>query len=384
MRAQDKPMAKKRKEPTEEEEFDFKLPKFDEEKFLKRERRNIKTLFLAFGFGLLIAAISFGFWVLLSGSVFRWELVLLVGVFNAAWIRYIFLKLNIDLTEFGRKGWFVTYAVYFFTWLIVLIILCNPPFYDDQIPQVTVVSLPEMQEAGGSVKIVAYITDNTGVLEKNKIQFTLLHPDGTNESPDFRFENNIFSYTYENTDSMMGDYQYMIQARDNSGHITKKEGTFTYNNETILVPELTGAETLPGPQITYATTIKFDIEAPVSRVYYTIDNGKEINATIQGDFYETYPKYVGWEKNKNVSMNVFAEIIYYFDNVDQEFNNTIVDSSTYYFQVGSEHIAEELSPTIQLPQYKPVQIPGFEAVVFILALGAVMILLKRRKNDSKP
>ena len=31
-------MAKKRKEKTEEEEMDFKLPKFDEEKFLKREQ----------------------------------------------------------------------------------------------------------------------------------------------------------------------------------------------------------------------------------------------------------------------------------------------------------------------------------------------------------
>ena len=40
-------MAKKRKEKTDEEEIDFKLPKFDEEKFLKKERRNIKTLFLS-------------------------------------------------------------------------------------------------------------------------------------------------------------------------------------------------------------------------------------------------------------------------------------------------------------------------------------------------
>ena len=32
-------MAKKKREKTEEDELDFKLPKFDEEKFLKRERR---------------------------------------------------------------------------------------------------------------------------------------------------------------------------------------------------------------------------------------------------------------------------------------------------------------------------------------------------------
>src|SRR4030042_4899531 len=137
-------MAKKRKEKTEEEEFDFKLPKFDEEKFIKRERRNIKTVFIAFILGLIIAVISFGFWALLSGNYLRWELVLLIGVFNASWLKYIFLKLNIDLTDFGRKGWFTTFAIYFFTWLLVLVVLVNPPFYDDAAPNVTAVSLPEM------------------------------------------------------------------------------------------------------------------------------------------------------------------------------------------------------------------------------------------------
>lgn len=377
-------MAKKRKEPTEEEELDFKLPKFDEEKFLKRERRNIKTLFISCGFGLLLALISFGFWVLLSDSVFRWELVLLIGVFNASWIRYIFLKLNIDLTDFGRRGWFGTYALYFFTWLIVLIILCNPPFYDDQPPQVNVISLPEMQEAGGSVKIVAYITDNAGPLEKNDLEFYILYPDGTNTTPEFDFENNMFSYTYDNMNHAMGNYQFGLIAQDKSGRITTEKGTFRYTNETIVVPEPAGADTAPGASVTYATTIKFDVDTAVSRVYYTINNGSEINATIQGDFYETYPKYVGWEKNTNATMKVYAEIIYYFDNIDQQFNNTIVDSSTYYFQVGSERIGEEPSPTIALPQYQPVLIPGFELAVFLLSLGCILILFKRRKNNIRP
>src|SRR5512136_1847348 len=99
-------MAKRRKEGAEAEEpLDFQIPKFDEESFIKRERRNIKTMFISFLFGLLIAAICFGFWALLEGSFLRWELVLLVAVVNSIWIRYIFLKLKIDLTDFGRKGW---------------------------------------------------------------------------------------------------------------------------------------------------------------------------------------------------------------------------------------------------------------------------------------
>ena len=113
-------MAKKRREKEEGEESDFQLPKFDEEKFLKKERRNIITLFISFIFGIIISLVSFGFWSLLSESVFRWELVLLVGVFNISWLKYIFERLGIDLTEFGRKGWFGSFATYFFTWLILL------------------------------------------------------------------------------------------------------------------------------------------------------------------------------------------------------------------------------------------------------------------------
>ncbi|HUS99008.1 MAG TPA: hypothetical protein VMY59_01655, partial [Candidatus Thermoplasmatota archaeon] len=98
-------MAKRRKEGTEvEEQLDFQIPKFDEEAFMKKERRNIKTLFISFLFGLLVSVICFGFWALLEGNFLRWELVLLVGVVNSIWIKYLFIQLNIDLTDFGRKG----------------------------------------------------------------------------------------------------------------------------------------------------------------------------------------------------------------------------------------------------------------------------------------
>ena len=199
-------MAKRRKEGAEvEEQLDFQIPKFDEEAFIKRERRNIKTLFIAFLFGLLIAVICFGFWVLLEGSFLRWELVLLVGVVNAIWIKYLFLKLNIDLTDFGRKGWLTTFATYFFTWLLVLIVLVNPPFYDGEAPHVEVVALPGMQEPGGTILIAAYIVDNVGV-NKAGINFMITDPNGTIFTPEFTYENNIFRYTYENPRDQNGTY----------------------------------------------------------------------------------------------------------------------------------------------------------------------------------
>ena len=225
-------MAKKRREKEDEDEIDFKLPKFDEAKFLKKERRNIKTLFISLLLGFVIAIISFGFWALLADSYFRWELILLLGVFNASWLKYLFLRLNIDLTDFGRKGWFGSYAIYFFTWLIVLIILANPPFYDDESPHVKIVVLPGIQEMGGTVKIVARIIDNVGI-EKQDIYFSLIYPDGTNHSPDFAFEDNIFSYTYENSDNLLGEYTFTIEAIDVNSHKNEVSGSFKYGDDAV-------------------------------------------------------------------------------------------------------------------------------------------------------
>lgn len=371
-------MAKRRKEKAEGEEFDFKLPKFDEEKFLKKERRNIKTTFLSFLFGLLIAVISFGFWHLLSGSTLRWELVLLFGVFSAAWLKYLFLRLNIDLTDFGKKGWFGSYAIYFVTWLIVLIIICNPPFYDEEPPRVEVVTLPGMQELGGTVQIVARITDNVGV-EKQNIDFSLTYPNGTSESPqDFVFENNIFSYTYKNTENWTGEFKFKISATDATGLKTEKERSFSYGNDTIYLA-------LPdsGDDVRAAQDIKFGVGADVSRVYYTVD-GIEVNATKGDNYYQTTPKMVGWEKDTNVTVKVYAEIVYYFANLNEKFNNTIVDTATYYFNVSDDlEIGTLPSEKVGLPGFSPVSVPGFEAVVFIISLVIVALLFKYRKKDKK-
>ncbi len=379
-------MAKKHKEKTDEEKLDFKLPKFDEEKFLKRERRNIKTLFISFLFGFVIALISFGFWSLLSGSTFRWELILLLGVFNMPWLKYLFLKLDIDLTDFGRKGWFGSYAIYIFTWLIVLIILVNPPFYDEEKPRVDIVVLPGMQEPGGTVSIVAHIIDNVGV-KKQDISFTLLDPDGKQIATDFTFDDNIFRYTHESPDNLTGDntYTFKITAKDVSGHITEEEGSFRYSNDAIKLAEPIGATIVPGPAVTYSTDIKFDVVSDVSRFYYTVDDGDEINITKGDDFYVTAPKYEGWVKNKNVTVKSYAEVIYYFTNYPLQFNNTIVDYESYYFNVSDAiEIGGEKPPEISLPGPRYVgATPGFEVIVFILSLIIVALIFKFRKKDKK-
>jgi len=379
-------MAKKRKEKTDEEELDFKLPKFDEEKFLKKERRNVKTLFISFFLGLIIAIISFCFWTLLSGSGIRWELVLLVGVFNASWLKYIFIRLNIDLDDFGRKGWFGSFAIYFLTWLIVLIILVNPPFYDDESPHIEMVILPEVQEEGGTVLIVAQIFDNVGIT-KQDISFTLLDPDGEQIPTDFSFENNIFSYTHESPKNVTEEmtYTFTLTGKDTNGHITQIENDFTYNKNAIKLTEPLESDSSPGPKVTYSTGIKFDVKSDVSRFYYTVNNGKEINVTKGDEYYETSPKYEGWIKDNESTVKAFAKVIFYFTNNPVQYNNTVVDSSTYYFNVSDAiEIGGEAPPEITLPVPHYIRsTPGFEVAIFLFSLVIVGLIFKYRKKDKK-
>jgi hypothetical protein len=399
-------MAKRRKEGADvEEQLDFQIPKFDEEAFIKKERRNIKTMFFSFLFGLLIAVICFGFWALMGENFLRWELVLLVGVVNAVWIKYLFLKLNIDLTDFGRKGWLSTFGIYFFTWILLLIILVNPPFYDAEPPHVELVTLPEMQEPGGTILFAGFIVDNVGV-NKAGITFTITDQNGTTHVPEFTYENNILRYTFENPDNKLGTYNYSMIVTDVNNLKTTVTGTFTYATDVLEIISSRFTGIMSGDAI----TIKADdqISTVNFRVYYTIDNGSEINVDRQDvndkEKYETSAEFKGWSRNSTLLVDVYAEARYYFLNIPEKFSNTVKDTRDYVFttaddqNIGTEEPLAEWNITryiLKQPQLPntlnyvvpyPVQVgatPGFEILVFVLAIVVVVFLFRRKKNDDK-
>jgi len=397
-------MAKRRKEKDEDEDKPFKIPKFDEQEFIKRERRNIKATFIAFLFGVLMAFVCFGFWALMgSNSAFRWPLVLLVFIANAVFIKYLFLRFNIDLTDFTKKNWFVTYAVYFFTWLLIFILIVNPPFYDDEPPLVEVVALPGVQELGGNITIVAKITDNKGI-NTNDISMVITDPDGNTTSlePDaFEFDNTIVKYVFQNPDDILDEFQYELTVKDVSGIETKKSGIFSYDEYAIEVASYRFEN------LTHNDDIEFDVDEDVStenfRVYYTINNGEEINVNRKNpqikDEYETSPVYEGWVEDADFTMNAYVEVMHYFTNIPKKYNNTIQDSEIYNFTTTEDSkIGDDLPPVeynwtrsnqpdnvlnYKLPFYRFVQVPGFEAIIVIAALVIVVLILKRKKKDEK-
>jgi hypothetical protein len=387
-------MSKRRKENEEEEDKPFKVPKFDEQAYLKRERRNIKSTFIAFLFASLMAFVCFGFWGLMgSGSgVLRWILVLLVGIANATFIRFFYLKFNVDTSDFTKKNWFMIYGTYFFTWLLIFIVLVNPPFYDDEAPMVDLVVLPDMQEFGSPVKIVAKITDNAGV-EKSGIIFTINNQTIANSN--FDFTDNIFSYEFPSPANTSGDitYDFELKVTDVSGIENSTSGSFKYSNSTIKLVSHDNAYTSPGPIVYSATPINFQVNADVDVVYYTVNDGPRINVTKKDDYFTTYPKFKGWPANENVTIKVYAEDVHYFKFVRPPtqtavfnltgYNNTIVDSQIYYFQTGVENIGLEDSPEAELPSVEVIEIPGFEAIILIAAIAVVILIFKKKNKDEK-
>ncbi len=389
-------MAKKRKDLDEEEDEPFKIPKFDKEEYVKEQRRNIKAYYISLAFGLLIAVISAGFFILLEGNSMRWPLVLLFGFLTGSWLRYLYLKLNIDTGDFDKKTWFGNYAIYFFTWLVILIVLINPPVYDSEPPKIELSVLPDYQEIGGDVLLVAKISDNSGV---DKEDITLKIDNETIPTDDFEFiENKIFKYVHECPDSLSENetktYDYELTVKDKNGlESDPKTGTFTYSNDAIT---LASTEGKVGP----GDAINFEIKAKnVFDVYYTINNRSEkiyVEYSNSG-FYTTYPKY--WsniDEGENVTLHVYAVFKKYFkqptDEPEQQWsmdkvkdynihNNTIEDTSKYTFEAASDIEGETAPGSNSINKKKIfVSVPGFELIILVASLVIAIIIHKRRKR----
>lgn len=385
-------MAKKRKGKDEEEDKPFKLPKFDEEKFIKKEKKKIKSTFLAFMLGIGISVISFGFWVLLSGNDIRWPLVLLLGVITGSWLKYLFVKLNVDISDFGKKDWFGAYMIYFFTWLVVLVVIVNPPFYDDEAPKVDLIVLPDMQEPGGTVMVLAKITDNTGV-KKEHITFSV--DDNILPSSSYDFYDDVFRYNYISPINITSDtnHSFKLIVKDESGIETEKTGSFTISKNVIslAIPD-------NNSYVKAASDIKFNVNTDVWRFYYTVDNGKQINASMEqgrDDRYVTFPEYSGWPSGKtNVTVRASAKLVHNFQNhfVDGKaywFVNYINDTSTYTFDVANESTIGSIDVNdkdwvkVDMPKPDVVSAPGFEILAFLVSLGAVVLIFKYSKKHRR-
>jgi PGF-CTERM protein len=280
----------------------------------------------------------------------------------------------------------------------------NPPFYDSEAPHVDLAVLPGVQEPGGTIFFAAHIVDNVG-LNAQGIRLGIIDPNGTMTTPQFTFEKDILRYTYQNPTNTTGTYQYTVVATDINGHKTVANGSFEYRSDALEVISSQRTGIASGDVI----TIKADgqISNENFRVYYRIDNGLELNVSRKDaaskDKYDTSAEFQGWSQDSAQTVHVYAEALHYFANNPERFSNTVEDTTAYTFttandsNIGTETPLVDWNITLyllhksQLPNTVNYQVPyaynmgatpGFEVVVALVAIGATLVLVKRKKTKK--
>jgi hypothetical protein len=228
-------VAKKRRQKEErKEDFDFKFPEFDEVKFIKKEFKKAKVAFISAGYAVVFAIIS---WILLNLSFENWQVPVIVGFSAVFTLPLLLQKIKIDLTDYEWKSWIGAGAIYFFIWLAVFILLCNPPFSDFAEPEIepTVYVFDptngtgvwfENPSVGGiyrvpqgnDTKIEVVIFDNWK-LDENSAKITLIDSQGNRNSTSLQEISEAHYYiVYESYSLAPGMYEMVIEAKDEAGH----------------------------------------------------------------------------------------------------------------------------------------------------------------------
>jgi hypothetical protein len=285
------------------------------------------------------------------------------------------------------------------TWLFVLIILINPPFYDGESPNIQAITLPNIQETNGTVNIVALILDNSNI-KNNEVEFTISYEDETIIDETVQLSNDIFNYTFENSENILGTFIYDLTAEDNTGKTTTVEGSFTYDDTALSITSSRFTDLRSGDTI--VIDADEDLYTKNFRVFYTLDNDTEINVnrddTNDKGRYETSPEFEGWSEQTNHTISIYAEVIHYFNNNPQPFTNIVSDTSVYSFSTDEDsNIGQEPPPltyncsqgktggdyiNYRLPCPTSVTVPGFELVIACIAFLVVVLFFKYKRKQG--
>jgi hypothetical protein len=372
----------------EKEEYEFQMPSFDEKEFITEQKKKAKSAFISFGFGILMGIICSAIWISLGDSSVKWPVTFLLGICSLGFLIKIFQLFKIDVSTFERKDWLGTGAFYFFTFLAFFIISINPPFYDGSPPVIDTFSLPSAQEVEGNTVLVAKITDNVGL---KSTTLEILTPDGKTFNESLINEgNDIYFYDFKNKENTTGVFTFLIRSEDTNGNQATKNGTFSFTEDIISISDYQQGQSLSRLDEIKIRVKQLGIDSNNMRVFYTVNNGEEINASYSGEdtyaseyIYTTSPDRLGWSTGF-VTVEVFVEVVHYFvlpKDVNQTLRTShgrIIDNQNYSFFVDS--IGSLPSPNIDLPQPQTLQrVPGFGVVSLVIAVALLSVLKRKRK-----
>ncbi len=176
-----------------------------------------------------------------------------VGVFALFTLRFVYSKLGIEVKDFEKKVWLGNGALMFFSWLLIWILILNPPFSDLSQPSIRYVEFwvddgtgnfgkkvldvgsdgyiasPMGIGVGGTnIKIKANVTDN---VEVDRVRIVVKFREGPVDES-YMKRNNSYDYNYEYDFTLTqtdGFYTFEITAFDTSNRV---------NNEKVTVQTL--------------------------------------------------------------------------------------------------------------------------------------------------
>jgi hypothetical protein len=125
------PMAKKRrKHQIEKEEKEYKPPEFDKKEFMETEINVAKGTILAALLAIPLGVVAF---LVMPISVAGG---LLVGLTGMGVVYFVLTILRVGAHSYRITHWLGVISSYFFLFLAVWILLCNPPFSDQAGPDI--------------------------------------------------------------------------------------------------------------------------------------------------------------------------------------------------------------------------------------------------------
>jgi hypothetical protein len=161
-------MAKKRKRRIDKDEkYVFKMPEFDVKEFLQDELKESKVMLFTVIYAIIIAGLSLFITIYVAVV-----LAFIIGIISLITIKYAYRFANIEIPKPDWKKWVGYGAMFFFMWLAVWIMLCNPPFTDLTKPVVSDVRFQVLSNdvwkdepvknitQGSTVRIVFNVSDN--------------------------------------------------------------------------------------------------------------------------------------------------------------------------------------------------------------------------------
>ncbi|HET6399198.1 MAG TPA: Loki-CTERM sorting domain-containing protein [Candidatus Thermoplasmatota archaeon] len=212
-------------------EYEFVPPDFDEDAFIHREVVGFRTTVLLFLWGIVVALGTYVIFAFMGSGQTAWLLSLALMAVAGFAMKWLLPALKADVRHFGRKEWFGTGALYFFTWLAFAILLVNPPVGDFAPPRLDGYAQPSVQQAGGEVTFSLVAADNGAVQD---VRFSLRQ--GTEvvatEEHLQRKQSGIYTYTLP-ADRRAGTYTWEATAVDAKGHTATARGSFRVTSQAL-------------------------------------------------------------------------------------------------------------------------------------------------------